>query len=118
MVDITVTTKEGVSVTVDYPVSEDLQDNRDRFGDEVCAEALRAALVLRVQSRIRALINAEKTEDEIQADLKTWKIGVATRRGIPLKDKVKAQMEKMSPEERANLLKELQAQLKQQKQAA
>lgn len=117
MTEITVTTKEGASVTVDYPISETINENIGHFGEEVCADALRAALILRVQSRIRALINAEKSEEEIHAELANWKIGVATRRGLPPREKIKAQMDKLTPEDRAALLKELQNQLKAQKAA-
>lgn len=118
MTDITINTREGVSITVDYPIAATIQENVDLHGLETVTKILHDALTLRVQNRVRGLINAEKSEPEIHADLAKWKLGSKTRRSkIPTKDKVKTLMDTMTPEERATLLKEIQAQMRQQKAA-
>jgi hypothetical protein len=118
MTEITINTREGVSITVNYAIGETIQENIDLHGADTITKVLKDALTLRVQNRVRALINAEKSEPEIHADLAKWQLGSKTRRSkIPVKDKVKTLMDQMSPEERAAVLKEMQAQLRQQKAA-
>lgn len=110
---IKVTNKEGASIEVDYPISEVLSENVERFGEDVCAANLVSALVLRVQGKVRTMLNDEKTtEADIHNEMKTWKIGVPRERGATPVEKAKRELDKLSPEERAALLKELRAQQK------
>lgn len=107
--DITVSTKEGASITVNYAIGESVDENLKLYGEDVCNDALRASLILRVQGRVRSLINSGKTAEEINTALSGWKIGIVTRKGVSPKEKIKGLYEKCSPEERNALLKELKA---------
>lgn len=107
--EISVSTREGASITVDYAIGETVAENIELFGEEVCSDALRASLILRVQGRVRSLINAEKTAEEITEALANWKIGIATRTRTSPKEKIKGLFDKCSVEERNALLKELKA---------
>jgi len=107
--EIQVSTKEGASVKVNYDIGETVNENVNLFGEEVCNDALRASLILRVQGRVRSMINSGKAEAEIQEAIGAWKIGITTRKGVSPTEKIKGLYGKMSVEERNAVLKELKA---------
>jgi len=108
MTAISAKTKEHPeSVTVEYPMPEDLAGLIEQFGEEVVANAANAQLTISLQAYIRG--NIEKSQDELQGLVSSWKPG--TRSPVSKKsafEKATAALGGMSPEEKAELLRRLQ----------
>lgn len=103
--EVTAERKGGPSVTVDYDFGETLSDLSNAFGDESVYNHARRSLVVALQSFIRTQIEAGKSQDEIQAAVGEWKPG-HRKAGKTPQERVHDMLQRMSPADRAALLKE------------
>ena len=96
------------SVTVNYDMPETLEGLVEKFGAEAIANAARDSLVISIQALLRRHI--EKPQEELQALADAW---VPGQRQAPVAksafEKATSNITKLSPEERAELLRRLQA---------
>lgn len=100
-------TSKAVNVNVDIP--GDLAGLEEKFGAEVVAAAAIDSLVITVQALMRRLMAKGKSTAEIQAEVDKWKPEVRTLVKQSAFEKASNAISKMSAEERAELLKKLQA---------
>lgn len=108
--ELKVTTKEGAEVVVNYALGATIEENVELFGEEVCYDNLISSFVLRVRAKVGSMMAAGKSAEDIHATLETWKIGEAAKtRGATPVEKIRTLLDKVSPEDRAALLKELRA---------
>lgn len=107
--DVTAKTKdhpEVVSVSWNPPAN--LADATSQWGEDVVFNKLLAGIVIDLQSGLRR--NIAKTPEELQAFADTFKPGIRT--SGPRKsdlEKVTDAAEKMTPEQRRDLIKQLKA---------
>lgn len=98
---------EEVTVSFDLPEGEALIE---KYGAELVCNKAHGALVIDIQAAMRRLITAGKSQEEIQAAVSAWQPGV---RGPVTKQtafqKASGAIGQLSPEERAELLRKLQA---------
>ena len=110
MAEYTAELKDGRSVNFDYEFGDTLQATLDLFGEKIVHDYALRGLVVAAQGRARGLLKAGKiSEDEIRAEMAKWKPGEA-RVVKSAAEKIRELSEKLSPEERAQLLKEIKAQ--------
>lgn len=95
-------------VEVSREIPEALDALVDEFGEDVVASAANQHLRVQAQAAIRRLLEAGKTDDEIEATMKTWQPGmkIASAPKDP-KAAFRAAWSQMSAEERAELLRDL-----------
>jgi len=106
--------KIGREATVEYNIGEDLNEAINLFGDAVVYSAFKQSAVIDVQAVIRRMLEAGKSEEEIQNYLSSYKLGVRTTSGGGRRDSYKAALEALlsaSPEEREAKIAEIRAKL-------
>ena len=96
-------------VVVDYPLPEKLPELVKAYGEEVVASAAKGALVISAQAYMRRMIEKGKTPAEIQGEISKWKPDVRQVVKMSALEKATTSIDKLSPQERAELLKKLQA---------
>jgi hypothetical protein len=115
--------KFGLSVTpveVECDIPASLADKVTKFGEDVVNSSSEDALIITVQALMRRMmvpkVNKEgkvtapvATPAEIQAAVDAWKPDVKTLVRQSASERAMAAVTKMTPEERAELLKKLQA---------
>ena len=109
MVEITAQTKEGASVAFDYDLGgEELSQLVARFGESVVASFAYRAIVIAVQAHARGLIKSGKSDAEIAAAMAEWNPGTP-RQVTSAYDKASALLDKLTPEQRKQLMQDLKA---------
>jgi len=98
---------EGGSVSFEYEFGSSLDQAVELFGEDIVWAYTLRALVIASQGHARGLIKSGKSADEIRTSLETWKPG-APRISRSPEERVRELMDKMSPEDRAAILSELQ----------
>lgn len=99
--------KDGdAAVNFEYDFGDTIVAANELFGEEVVWAYAKRALVIAAQGHARGLLKGGKSVEEITAAMEAWKPG-APRIGKSPEDKLREQWGKMSPEDRANLLREL-----------
>ncbi len=101
------TKKHPTPVKININLPEKLEEQRKLFGDEVVAAHSHGSIVISAQAAMRRLIEKGKSAQEIQAALKDWKPGVRDAVKVSAFDKASSAIEKLSEQERADLLKRL-----------
>lgn len=96
-------------VTVEYAVPEDLNELVTLFGKAVVSAHAGGSIVISAQAFMRRLIAKGSTPQQIQDSIKTWKPDVRSSVKQSAFEKATAALNKLSPEERAAVLKEAQA---------
>lgn len=102
------------SVSIDYDFGKTVKDAVEKFGEEVVYSHFLSSSVIALQSRMRASmapdVEAGKDPDDkkVHAALKSWKLGIR-QPGVSKLEKAKKFVGGMSADEKAALLKELQA---------
>lgn len=96
-------------VSVDYDVPEKLADLAKRFGDEVVAAHASGSIVISLQAFLRRHIAKGSTPQQIQDAVKAWKPDVRSAVKQSAFEKAASSIDKLSPQERADLLKKLQS---------
>lgn len=103
---ISAKTEDGKSVTVDFDFGNTLQEKVDKFGEDVVDGHIQRAFTLSLQSWLRGQLRAGKSAEDIQKEVQDWKPGARRAAKTPLQ-KAMEELEKMSPEERAEVKKNL-----------
>jgi hypothetical protein len=93
-------------VTFEYEFGETADEANTLFGADIVWAYAKRALVIAAQGHARGLLKSNKSIEEIQALMDAWKPG-SPRAKISSEDRMRAEWAKMSPEDRANLLREL-----------
>ena len=72
--------KVYVEVTSDYDLTENLKSFVKTYGEDVAFSYVTSQAKVVLQARVRALKAAGKTDEEIQADLNSYKLGTIAPR--------------------------------------
>ena len=99
--------------TILFDFGADVNAAIEKFGAEVVFSNFKRSAVITAQAAMRRLLEANKTQAEIETAMAPWKPGVSLERSF---DPVKALQSKfatMSPEEQNKLIEQLMAQVKQ-----
>ena len=105
-------TKAGAiapAVTVEYNVPDKLADLSKAFGDDVVAAAAKGAIVISLQAFMRRHIEKGTAAAAIQTAVNDWKPDVRSIVKQTAFEKAASTLDKLTPAERAELLKKLQA---------
>ena len=102
------TKKHPEPIAVDYNIPETLKGMIDTFGEPVVTSAAKGAIVISLQSAMRRLMEKGKSQAEIQAEVAKWKPDTRTINRMSAFEKATATLDKLSPEERKQLLAKLQ----------
>ena len=98
--------KDGGHVVVQYDFGGDLDGAVKKYGGEIVYAYFKANGVVCLQDVIRSGIKAEKSQKEIQALASAWTPGIK-RRGRSKSEKMREDFQKLSDDERAELLASL-----------
>lgn len=102
------TKKKPTPVQVEYDVPEDLDKQVAKFGKEVVAAHSGGSIVISLQAFIRRHIEKGSTPQVIQAEVSKWKPDVRSAVKQSAFEKAASTIDKLSAQERAELLKKLQ----------
>jgi hypothetical protein len=97
---------EAKSASVKVGVGENLQELGAQYGTDVVYSHARRSIIIAMQTSIRAALEAGKSQDEIQAAMADWKPGVKRPTKTAM-DRVREELQRMSPEDKKRILKEL-----------
>ena len=81
MVEITAK-KNDRAVTISYDFGENLQEMAEKFGENVVYTNARKSFIITAQAAIRRMIEAGRSDEEIQQKMSLWKPGVALERTV------------------------------------
>ena len=98
----------GASVEVEYEFGSNLQEAIAAFGEDVIYQNAVGSLKVALQGWLRSQLDQEKTAEQITADVSSWKPG-QRKQGKSPQEKLRDQLNSLTPEERAALLKEYKA---------
>ena len=96
-------------VTFEYNVPDKLEDLVKAFGGEVVAAASQDSIVISVQAYARQMLKKGKSEADVLAAVKAWLPNIRNVVKQTAFEKAASSLDKLSPAERAELLKKLQA---------
>lgn len=108
--------RNGTSVEVEYDMPDTLAGLTEKFGEEVITSHASRSLVIALQAYIRPQMDKGLSQEDIQSLVTDWKPGVKKAAKSPI-ERAREEITKMSPADRAALLKELR-QKKDEQQAA
>ena len=103
------TKKHPTPVAIEYDVPEKLPDQVRRFGEDVIAAAAQDSIVIGLQAFMRRLIEKGKTAAEVAGEAGKWMPNVRNVVRQTAFEKAASSLDKLSPEERKQLLAKLQA---------
>lgn len=104
------TTKDehkGRVVSTQYDFGASLAESVELFGESVVHGVFIDQAVIRLQALLRRCIEDEVADKDIQAKVAAWKMTVGGRERRSAAEKVQDLLGKMSPEQKAELLKSL-----------
>lgn len=104
------TTKEedkGRVVSTTYNFGGTLEESLELFGEAVVHGVFIDQAVIRLQALLRRCISDSVADKDIQAKVDVWKMTVGGRERKSASEKVHDLLGKMSPEQKAELLKSL-----------
>ena len=103
--------QDGTPVEVEYPLLDatTTEGLNKAFTESIVVAHARSSITVALQSAIRGLIKAGKKGAEIQKAVDEWKPGMRTP-GKSKLEKASELLGTLTPEERKNLLKQLQSQ--------
>lgn len=108
--EITTTGKNETKFIGDFDFGTTTDEAVAKFGAEAVFNGFERSAVIAYQNKVRTLLNAGKTDDEIKTIMADWMPGVVTRTPGVKKDPKAAMLErfaKMTPEERKAFIAEL-----------
>ena len=100
-------TKDGRSVTMEYDFGANLEEMKEKFGEDVTFSNARRAMTITAQAAMRRMILAGKSDEEIQEKMSLWKPGVALERTSDPVASLMKSWGKMTEEQKAEILKKL-----------
>lgn len=105
---IEVTANKGSkTLTVNYDFGDNLQDAVAKFGEDVVFSNMQQSMKISLQALIRRGFDKGVTDEEIATQAAGWKPGVAAQRSADPVAAITAKWTTLSPEKRAELLKQL-----------
>ena len=96
----------GVALEVDFDFGSDLDAMAKIFGDTIVFEKAKASMVVALQGFIRDRLKAGDKTPEIRKKCDEWKPGLK-KRGLSPAEKVSREIDKLPPDVKQALLKEL-----------
>lgn len=108
--EITAKVADGEQFAVEFDIGDTLEAATELFGDAVVYNQYKAGIVVSTQARIRTLIKADKSEEEIQANLSEWRPDVRTK-GKTKIERIQDLFAKLSPEQRRIELERMMAEI-------
>ncbi len=102
-------TKEAQTRTVEceYDFGETLHDLIGEVGEEAVFHHAKSSMIVSLQGAMRSWAISGLTDDEILVKLDEWSVPTGKPRGVSRLDKLKDALSKMSPEERAAIMADL-----------
>ena len=91
-------------VTVTYDFGKDMATSVEKFGENVVHSKFVQSAIIDLQSLIRRLLKAGKTDDEINAEVSGWKPGAKVTVRKSGKEKALDALGSLSEEDRAAIL--------------
>lgn len=118
-VEVSAERTNGPSCTVEFTVGDNVAELMEQFGEEVIYSHVRRSLVIALQAYVRTQLDKDPvpSAEEIQKLVDDWKPGLRRAAKSP-KERALEELARMSPADRAQLLKELRAQAKGEQAAA
>ncbi len=95
------------TITIDYDFGANLDEAVQKFGGEVIYEDFIDSAVITLQSAMRSMARAKKTDEEIATALAEWKPGVSRRGKTDPIAGLMARFGKMTPEKQQELIEKL-----------
>jgi hypothetical protein len=95
----------GEPITIKFELDDTLDGAVKHYGEEVVFSRYQSALIIDLQSKMRTMIKAGKTEADIQAEADIWQPGVKSKGKSPA-EKARDLFGRLSAEEREALLSE------------
>lgn len=106
---VTAKRTNGPSVDVEYDFGGDLDTMVSKFGKDIVFNHAKGSLVVTLQGWLRSQLDMkDATPAKIKEAAKNWKPG-QRKQGKSPAEKLRDQLAKVTPEERASILKELKA---------
>lgn len=103
--------KDGAAaIEFEYDFGDSLSDAVTKFGEDVLWAYAKRSLVIASQGYVRGLMKSGKSKEEILAAIAAWKPG-EPRQVKSKEERIRALLDKMSPEDRARLREELKAEV-------
>jgi acyl-CoA reductase-like NAD-dependent aldehyde dehydrogenase len=103
------TKSKPTPVEVEVNVPDDLDGQTKMYGKEVVAAHAKGSIVISLQAFMRRHISKGSTPQQIQEAVKAWKPDVRSAVKQSAFEKAASTIDKLSPQERAELLKKLQS---------
>ena len=100
-------TKQEVECEVNIP--SDFAGLVSAFGEELVAKAAEDAIIISAQAQMRRMLDAEKSDADIQTHMNSWKPDTKNVTRQSAFEKAASSIGKLTPQERAELLAKLQA---------
>ena len=113
---VTAKRKNGKQAEVDYEFGTDLASTTALFGEEIVFNHAIGALKVAFQGWLRSQLDQDKTDEQIAEAATNWKPG-QRKQGKTPQEKLRDQLNAMSPEERALVLRDFKAAAKEAKAA-
>lgn len=101
------TEKSDRVVSTTYDFGSNLDEAVEKFGENVVYGVFLDQATIRLQAMLRRCITDEVADKEIAAKVEAWKMTVGGRERRSAAEKVQDLLGKMSPEQKAELLKSL-----------
>lgn len=98
--------KSGKELSFQFDMPETLEALVERFGAEPIYTHARGSLIVALQGFVRGQLDRDKSEGDIRKAIDEWKPG-NRKPGKSPAERAREAMAKLSPEDRAALLKEL-----------
>lgn len=99
---------KGAETKVKFNLPANLAEMSKAYGDEVTYAAAKGSVIISLQALMRRMLEAGKTQVEIQKAVSEWKPDVRTVVRQSAFEKATSAIKTLSAEERAKLLAELQ----------
>jgi len=103
------TKKNPTPVAVEYDLPAGLEAKRKKYGDEIVDAAAEDTIVISVQALMRRLIEKGTSQPDIQKAVAAWNPSIRTIVRQSAFEKATSSLDKLTPEERKQLLAKLQA---------
>lgn len=93
----------------EYPMPDRLQEMVERWGEDVVTNYTKSALKASLNTTIRGALQKGASDDEIVAAVQSWKPGSRRSAGGNARERLRVKILRLSDEERAALLADVQA---------
>lgn len=99
---------EERSAMITYDFGDTIAEMTDKFGEEVVKSNAIRNFKITAQAAIRRMLEAGKSQEEIQDAFSAWKPGVQLERSVDVTGAFLTKWQNMTDEERQEMLKKMQ----------